>query len=178
MNTAILIIDVQTGMFQMDPPVSNGAKLLQNINKIISYARVHQIPLIYVQHNGPPSSPLEPNSVGWTIHEEITPDLHDIKISKATPDSFYNTGLMDYLRTLGVTNLIISGIQTELCVDTTCKRAFSLDYKVTLAKDAHSTFDSAALSAQQIIDHHNGLLRWFADIKTVEEIVTNQEKRS
>lgn len=58
-------------------------------------------------------------------------------------------------------------------MDTTCRRGFSLKYDVTLVKDAHSTFDKKDISAQQIIDHHNDVLRWFADTKTVEEIVSN-----
>ncbi|WP_368077888.1 isochorismatase [Bacillus sp. NTK074B] len=49
-------------------------------------------------------------------------------------------------------------------MDTTCRRASSLDYKVTLASDAHSTLDSKDIAVQQIMNHHNGVLRWIADV--------------
>jgi len=65
---------------------------------------------------------------------------------------------------------VLAGIQSEICVDTTCRRAFSMNYKVTLAGDSHSTWDSKNLKAQQIIDHHNQVLRWFAEVKEARSI--------
>ncbi|KAA0547467.1 isochorismatase family protein [Bacillus sp. BGMRC 2118] len=66
--------------------------------------------------------------------------------------------------------LFRTGIQTEACVDTTCRRGFSMGYKVTLVSDSHSTWDSVEITAQQIINHHNGMLLWFADIVPSNEI--------
>ncbi|MGI9449161.1 MAG: isochorismatase family protein, partial [Geminicoccaceae bacterium] len=62
------------------------------------------------------------------------------------------------LDALGVDSLIVVGNQTEFCVDTTCRHACSHGYKVTLLKDAHSTWNSDYLTAQQIIAHHNFIL--------------------
>jgi len=50
---------------------------------------------------------------------------------------------------------------TEYCVDTTCRRAISLGYDVTLVSDAHTTVDNKLLTAAQIIAHHNALLDGF-----------------
>ncbi len=58
----------------------------------------------------------------------------------------------------GVTNLIVAGGMTEYCVDTTCRRATSLGYDVTLAGDAHLTRDNGVLTAANIIAHHNFVL--------------------
>ena len=49
-------------------------------------------------------------------------------------------------------------MQTEYCIDTNCRAAADLGYKVVLAKDAHTTFDTPVLSAAQIIAHHNRTL--------------------
>jgi nicotinamidase-related amidase len=57
-----------------------------------------------------------------------------------------------------------------VCVDTTCRRAFSLGYKVTLAQDAHSTWKTDHPTASQIIEHHNRVLRWFANLKDSSKI--------
>ena len=50
---------------------------------------------------------------------------------------------------------------TEYCVDTTCRRAVSLGYDVTLASDAHLTRDNGVLTAGNIIAHHNFVLHEF-----------------
>ncbi|MHA2364674.1 MAG: isochorismatase family protein, partial [Candidatus Hodarchaeales archaeon] len=70
-----------------------------------------------------------------------------------------------------IENLIIVGLQTEYCIDTTVRRAFSEEFNVTLVKDTHSTWNSSKLTAQQIIDHHNSILGdWFASLKAESQI--------
>ncbi|WP_175614506.1 cysteine hydrolase family protein [Piscibacillus halophilus] len=169
-NKALIIIDVQNGMFNEQPPVHNGKDLLHRLNSLLKEARHHHIPVIYVQHNEPTGSSLETGSIDWQIHSDIAPLDSDMIIQKHTPDSFHQTNLHDHLQQEKIDELMIAGIQTEVCVDTTCRRAFSLGYKMTLVLDAHSTFDTNNLTAQQIIDHHNQTLRWFAKVKPTTEI--------
>ena len=83
---------------------------------------------------------------------------------------FLGTGLDARLRALGIGRLVIAGMQTEFCVDTTTRAAFAHGYKVVLASDAHSTFDSPALKAADIVAHHNTVLRSFATIAPSAEI--------
>ena len=165
---ALLVIDVQNAMFEEG--VFNGGKLHENINNLITKARAANKPIFYVQHNETPGEPLEYGTKGWEIHPDISPRIEDVIIQKTTPDSFFNTSLDEELKKRGNTHLYMTGIQTELCVDTTCRRAFSMGYKVTLVSDTHSTFDSAELTAQQIIHHHNTTLRWFADVQPSSDI--------
>lgn len=101
-----------------------------------------------MQHNAPTGKPLEYGTKGWEIHPEIAPKVGDIIIQKTTPDSFFKTTLEEELKKQGIEHLVIAGIQSEVCVDTTCRRAFSLNYKVTLVSDAHSTWDSKKFLAQ------------------------------
>jgi nicotinamidase-related amidase len=72
--------------------------------------------------------------------------------------SFYKTGLDERLRAAGVDRLVIAGLQSEFCIDTACRVAQSLGYRVTLAGDAHSTMDSPVIKAGDIIRHHNYVL--------------------
>ncbi|WP_088034488.1 cysteine hydrolase family protein [Evansella clarkii] len=164
MKKALLVIDVQEGMFQEGNAVYEGESLLKKLRKFIAKARSAEIPIFYIQHNAPAGKPLEYGTHGWEIHREIAPNSQDVIIQKTTPDSFFNTSLDDELKKQGIQHLVISGIQTDVCVDTTCRRAFSMKYKVTLAEDIHSTWDSEDITAQQIIRHHNGVLKWFADV--------------
>ncbi|MBT2636584.1 cysteine hydrolase family protein [Bacillus sp. ISL-39] len=170
MKKALLIIDVQNGMFQEGNVVYKGDGLLQNLKNLISQARSNKTPIFYIQHNAPAGKPLEYGTKGWEIHPEISPNTQDVIIQKTTPDSFFNTTLDEELKKQGIEHLVIAGIQTEACVDTTCRRAFSMEYKVTLASDTHSTWDSQDITAQQIINHHNGVLRWFADVNPSTDI--------
>ncbi|MFO1441982.1 cysteine hydrolase [Bacillus sp. Bva_UNVM-123] len=170
MKKALLIIDVQNGMFQEGNVVYKGDRLLRSLKDLIAQARSMDTPIFYIQHNAPTGKPLEFGTKGWEIHPEITPNIQDVIIQKTTPDSFFNTSLDDELKKQGIEHLVIAGIQTEACVDTTCRRAFSMEYKVTLVSDTHSTWDSQDITAQQIINHHNGVLRWFADVYPSKEI--------
>lgn len=167
---ALLIIDVQVGMFIDDYPVHNGMQLLENIKLLISKARATSTPIFYIQHNEPVGQQLEFGSKDWEVHPELSPLENDIIIHKNTPDSFFNTPLEEELKKHSIHQLVLTGIQTDLCVDTTTRRAFSMNYELTLVSDAHSTFDSGNLNAQQIIDHHNQVLSFFANTKKTSEI--------
>lgn len=92
-------------------------------------------------------------------------------IQKTSPDSFSDTILHAELQNYDFEELVVAGLQTEYCIDTTCRRAFSLGYKVTLVEDDHSTWDSSFLKAEEIIIHHNLVLGdWFVTLKKEEEI--------
>ncbi|MEF7439369.1 cysteine hydrolase family protein [Paenibacillus lautus] len=171
-KSALLVIDVQNEMFQVHDPVYEEDRLLHNLKQLIAKARSGGIPVIYIQHN---DEGLKAGSEAWKINPEITPAMSDTVIQKTRPDSFYRTTLEEELKGRGIEHVILAGMQSELCVDTTCRRASSLGYDVTLVSDAHSTWNNSALTAQQIIDHVNATLRWFADIKTTEEILCTEE---
>jgi nicotinamidase-related amidase len=171
-NTALLIIDVQLGMFDESYPIYEGSALVDNVNSLVNQARVHNIPIIFIQHNGvEDEDPLKSGSSGWSIHPAIKTTKQDKVIQKYHPDSFQETNLKNELDLMGINQLIIAGLQTEFCVDTTCRRAYSLGYNVTLVQDVHSTFDTEVLKAPQIIAHHNQVLNsGFVTLKTVSEV--------
>jgi nicotinamidase-related amidase len=171
-NTALLVIDVQNGMFAEDDPVFQGDSLLATIGDLIGKARTADVLVIYVQHHGGPGHPLQPGSDPWHIHPAIAPAEGEPIIGKREPDSFFETTLQQELASRSIRKLIVTGIQTELCVDTTCRRAASLGYEITLVADAHSTWDSRTLSAAQIIAHHNDTLKgWFVTPKLADDII-------
>src|SRR6476659_2662570 len=101
-DTALLVIDVQNGMFAQDDPVYQGAELLATIGELLAKARAAEVPVIYIQHNG------------WPIHPAIAPSEGDPVVRKATPDSFHETMLQAELEARGIVKLIVTGIQTEL----------------------------------------------------------------
>lgn len=170
-TTALLIIDMQLGNFQGSDPVYDGEKLLSKVQRLIGKARDEGVPIFYVQNKGSKGDPDEIGTPGWEFHPIIAPKGGDVVIEKETPDAFHRTTLSQKLRSKGAERLVIAGLQTEYCVDTTCRRAYSLGYDVVLVKDAHSTWGSSSLTAEQIINHHNQVLGgWFVTLKNLNEI--------
>ena len=170
-DVALLIIDVQMGMFADNDPVYRGDQLLATIGDLIASARAAGTPVVYVQHSGGENHPLNPDAPGWPIHPAIAPAEDELVVHKCHPDSFQETNLQHELEARGIKRLIVAGIQTEYCVDTTCRRAFSLGYDVTLVQDAHSTWNTEYLHASQIAAHHNQVLgNWFVTLKEARAI--------
>ncbi len=66
-------------------------------------------------------------------------------------------------------HLVVTGMQTDICVNATCRRAVSEGFDVTLVADEHSTEDSESLSAAQIIANHN---RDLAQIAQLDHAIT------
>ena len=159
-GAALLVIDVQLGMFEspLISPVHNADKLLPVVRGMIARARKADVPIVYIQHCGGKGHPLEEGTPSWQIHPAIQPHTGEAVVQKRFSDSFYDTELQEVLQSKSIGQLFVVGIQTDLCVDTTCRRAFSLGYDVVLVEDGHSTWDNGVLSAEQIIAHHNRTL--------------------
>ena len=136
--------------------------VLANIAALLHKARAAQVPVFFIQHDGPKGHPIESGIPAWAIHPSLVPMRGEPVIRKKASDSFFDTRLTEELQADGITHLIIVGAMTEYCVDTTCRRAITLGYDVTLVADAHLTRDTAVLKAAQIIAHHNLVLDGFA----------------
>ena len=172
-KTALVVIDTQVGMFETPglPPVPDGERLLENIEGLIRRAREADVAVVHVRHGEGPGEPLERGTKGWETHPRVAPRGGEPVVDKETPDSFLRTTLGEELEARGIGRLVLAGMQTEYCVDTTCRRAFGLGYSVTLAADAHGTFDDGALTAAQIVAHHNEVMgNGFAEVVPAAEI--------
>lgn len=159
-RTALLVVDVQRAFYEADPPVFDAERVIATIADVARRARAAGVPVVHVQHGEGAGSgdPLERGSRGWEIHPAVAPAPGEPVIAKSTPDSFRDTGLQAALDAIGADALVVVGHQTEFCIDTTCRRAGSLGYKVTLVEDAHSTWDSKHLRARDIVAHHSFVL--------------------
>jgi nicotinamidase-related amidase len=154
--TAVLVIDVQTGLFSAKPPPLEAEAVIARINEVTAKARQAGAPVIFIQHDGGPNDPdLAPFTDGWKLH----PDLHiqpgDVTLRKTTCDAFYGTSLEAELRARGITTLVLMGFATDFCVDTTLRTAASKDFALIVVADAHTTTDNPVLSAEQVRQHHN-----------------------
>ncbi len=160
-STALLVIDVQEGMFTLEGVrIHDVDDFLSCVSDLIASARAAGVPVVYVQHCGPPGSPLERGSAGCEIHASISPLHGELVVQKLESDAFLDTDLQKELEALGVTDLVVCGMQSEFCVDTTCRRAHGLGYRVTghTTVDEDTSSDESTLSAEQKVAHHNETL--------------------
>ena len=172
---ALLIIDVQMAMFTGETHVYRDVEVLNNITAMLDKARASGMPAIFVQHTVPGYARFEKGSPTWEINPGIKPLANEDVIEKSYCDSFMDTKLESVLKGKGITELIIAGMQTEYCVDTSVRRAFSMGYRNILVSDAHTTYDNEALKADQIIRHHNSVWNGcFAELKTTEEVLQGE----
>lgn len=155
-NTALVVIDVQMGVVG---EAYHRDEVLENINVLLDRARSSGTPVLYVQHNA--RGGMEAGMPLWQIHPLVTPREGEPVIQKKAPDAFHETHLRETLEARGITRLVITGAQTQLCIDTTVRRAVAQGYDVLLASDAHTTDDSETLPAEKIIAFYNETLDGF-----------------
>lgn len=155
MTTALIVIDVQTGLFT--PPPAQAESVLAAINQLITRAREEHAPVIFVQHETADDA-LPYGTPAWGLVETLQVLPTDPVVRKTTPNSFLRTQLTELLAGLGIEHLVVCGYATEFCVDTTVRQAAALGYTITLVADAHTTHDKPHASGELIRRHHNATL--------------------
>ncbi|WP_372870740.1 cysteine hydrolase family protein [Shewanella sp.] len=157
MAKALLVIDVQTLLFEGDTPPFDADAVIARINTLTQTARENGTSVIFIQHEQPDTA-IARETPGWQLVNKLEVNEDDYLVGKSTPDSFLGTGLKALLDELDVETLAICGYASEFCIDTTVRRALSLGYPVELIGDCHTTHDKAHLNAASIIAHENATL--------------------
>ena len=147
-NTVLLIVDMQEGLLKRHP--YREEQLLSNITSLAGTARENGIAVIYFRHNDGKGSPLEKGTADWEICKLLYPRENDGVFDKNFNSAFKETGLKAYLDSKMVKNIILTGLQTEYCIDATCKAAFEYGYKIIIPKCGTSTFDIPGLKADKL----------------------------
>ena len=155
-HTAVLVIDVQAGLFCTQPPPFEARAVITRINRVIGKARRAGVPVLFIQHDGAPSGEwLVPFSNGWKLHPQLRVRPGELIIRKTTCDAFYQTSLENELRSRRITTLVLMGYATDFCIDSTVRNAVSKDFRVIVVGDAHTTIDNPILKAEEVRRHHN-----------------------
>lgn len=140
---ALIVVDVQRGFDDSEfwGPRDNPACEL-NISALVEHWRSNEWPLVFVQHESDnPESPLASASSGGEFKDIIT-GTPDLLVCKSVNSSFYGTpDLHAWLRAEGLSQVVICGITTNHCCETTARMAGNLGYETYFAIDATHTFD-------------------------------------
>jgi len=166
-NTALIIVDVQIGLFQRKIPIFKEQEVLENINRLEDYAHSHNLPVIYIQHSN--QSTLIKESSEWQLHPRLKKKTGDLLIHKRFPNTFKETNFNLELKNRKINQLIIVGTLTDNCVSATCIGARKLRYEVILVTDAHSTFNEPP--TEIINKMHRKLHNMGIILKSTDEII-------
>lgn len=156
-KTALILVDIQNdyfpgGAMELVGSVSAG----KNAGLLLSAARTADIPVFHIRHisTRPGATFFLPGTPGSEIAEPVRPGHDEVIIQKEYPNSFRNTDLLDHLRRESITDLIIAGMMTHMCIDTTCRAAVDLGFSCTLVHDACATrdlsFEGRAIPAEMV----------------------------
>lgn len=156
-HTALLIIDVQQALCFGEVPAFAALDVISNLNTVATRVRAAEQLVVLIQHEAATGT-LARDSLGWQFADGLDVKPTDIVLAKRATDSFHQTELLALLQQHEVKQLIIGGLQSEFCVDTTTRRALALGFPLQLIADGHTTVDNPVLSAALIRRHHNETL--------------------
>ena len=191
MNRALVVIDVQES-FRQRPSwnaVSN-PDIVARVQRLVDAARAAGDLVVWVLHAEPGTdTPFDPATGNVRLLPGLEPEPGEAVVTKTSINAFTTTNLQQVLTTQGVRELVICGIQTEQCCETTTRVASDLGYDVTFVTEATATFpiphrdaprdrpyaevlaDPTTLGTAAIVERTEyALAGRFATIRTLDEI--------
>lgn len=142
----LIIMDMQKGI-TVDA-LYNFDQFIENTVKIIEAARANQIEVIYVQHDDGPGSGFTQGDEAFEIADQVAPRAGEKIYVKNHGSCFGNKDFTKYLEDAGEDTLIIVGLLTNYCVNTTVQSAFERGYKVIIPEGTNSTFDNQYMTGE------------------------------
>lgn len=144
MKRALLLVDIQKDYFEGGKNVLfEVEKAVANAKKLIEHFHQTGEPVIYIRHISTEEGAVLflPGSEGTEFYPAVQPTKEDKIFIKHVPDSFMAEGLIDYLEDHDITDLVVCGMMSHMCIDTTVRSAKEKGYNVTLLEDACTTME-------------------------------------
>lgn len=156
-QTAIILIDIQNDYFPGGLwPVDGMERASLEAARLLDHARTEGMLVLHVRHEvlSTDAPFFKPKSVGAQIHSSVAPIADESVILKHKPNSFLGTDLKDRLDNTGVTNVILAGAMSQMCIDATARAASDFGYVVTVVHDACAArsvaFNGRTVAAQDV----------------------------
>ena len=144
MNPALLLIDIQNDYFPGGKwELHRAEQAASQAGKILAHFRDRHLPAFHIQHINLKQGAafFLPDTPGAEIHPLVAPQPGEEHIVKHAPDSFYRTDLQARLERRKIDHLVVCGMMTHMCVDTTVRAARNFGYGITLIENACATKD-------------------------------------
>ena len=171
MKTALLVIDIQQAMIDEHPARTD--EFLLNIKLLIDAAHSAETEVVYVRHDGGEGDLLEYGTPGWQLDRSLKTRTNERIFDKRFGSAFRQTGLQEYLTSREITRLVVCGMQTEYCIDTSIKVAFELGYEVIVPVSGTTTYSNPFLSGDKLIHYYERMI-WhepLARVADMEEVL-------
>lgn len=152
----LLVIDAQKeitneGLYKFHEFVST-------VKSLIKTARENNVEVIFVRHDDGAGTPMTKGLDGFEIYEGFAPEGNEKIFDKRVNSPFKETGLAEYLSQKGETELIITGLQTDYCIDAAVKCGFERGYKIIVPWFANTTFDNKFMTAESSYEYYNNFI--------------------
>jgi len=181
MSKALIIIDIQNDYFEGGAmELHNPIKASENAKKILEDFRKESLPVVHIKHLSadPEEIPfMLEGTKGQKIHENVLPEDGEKVIEKNFPNAFRETELLDHLKKNNITELVVVGMMTSTCVDSTVRAAKDFGFECTVISDACATRDlevtGETVKAETVHKSYlAGLGFFYANIKTTGDYLT------
>ncbi|SEF83449.1 cysteine hydrolase family protein [Marinobacterium lutimaris] len=184
-KTALIIIDMQNDYFAKGKwPLEGIESAAANAARVLADFRERGLPVIHVRHEFTSSEApfFAPGSEGAKIHESLLPAEGEFQILKHGVNSFKDTELQTLLQREGITNLVIVGAMSHMCIDAVTRAAADLGYANTLVHDACATlaleFNGVKVPAVQVHAAFMAALAFaFGEVISIEELLNMEAQR-
>jgi len=179
MKTALVIIDIQNDYLPAGKnELVNSVEASLKAKDLLEHFRQRKLTVVHIRHLSvrPGSTYFIPGTEGSEIHASVRPLQGEKIVTKNYPNGFRETVLHDYLLEQHIEHLVIAGMMSHMCVDSTARAGKDLGYRITIAEDACATkdlfFQEQKIPAQQIHQAFMaGLSYYFAEIKTSLQVI-------
>jgi nicotinamidase-related amidase len=143
-SAALVVIDVQAGFDDPRLGRRSNPECEGNVAALIEAWRAADRPIVFVRHDSlEDGSPLASGAPGNAFKDAVSGEP-DLLVVKHVHSAFYGRPNLDgWLQDLGIGQVVICGIQTNVCCETTARMASDLGYETTFVLDATCTFDTA-----------------------------------
>jgi nicotinamidase-related amidase len=179
MRTALLLVDLQNDYFPGGAMELEGADAaVSRCSQLLEAFRSRGLPRVHVRHVSTRAGAtfFVPGTRGVEIHSAVAPRDDETVFSKHFPNAFRDTPLLEHLRAHSITQLVIAGMMTQMCIDTSTRAASDMGFQCTLAHDGCATraqsFGGRTVAAADVqaafMASLNGL---FAKVVTADEAI-------
>ena len=167
----LLVIDAQKEI--TNEKLYKFNEFVSTVKMLIKTARECSIEVIFVRHDDGAGTSMTKGLDGFEIYEEFAPEQNEKIFDKQVNSPFKDSGLAEYLSEKGETEIIVTGLQTDYCIDAAVKCGFEHGYRVIVPQYANSTFDNRFMSAEKSYEYYNNFM-WngrYAECISAEETV-------
>ena len=141
-RAALVLVDVQQAFLDPAWGTRNNPECETNVGRLLAHWRAHGGTVVFVRHDSiEPDSNLHPSHPGNAFQPVIEGEP-DLLVTKEVNSAFIGTPPLEpWLRRRGIDAIVVAGIQTNMCCETTARMGGNLGFDVAFALDATHTFD-------------------------------------